>query len=234
MKVCSQSAETLSAVFVVPAAMVSSQLSYTDDPRISIKAAPGGRHGMACALLAVSLVSFGCMKPTPVVSEIPVTGDLPEFVGSNRSPSGRGVDLCLHSNAVARNPRSNPNLAWDNESCFTIMGHGLAESRYGPVLLDERLDNTLNLTPSKLTDIVKGDPSLRIKFSRARYVLLYCCNSGSKTVEGMPSFASRLANNLKKPVIAPTNKLIMHGGKGVIRDKGIYKLFYPRYSLHRN
>lgn len=153
--------------------------------------------------------------------------DLPDFVGKNRSPSGRGVDLCLHGDAVRRNPHGNPRLAWDNDHCFTVMGHSGNDPMLGPVLMDQRSDPMLPVSASALARLIEEDPLLRGKLAASQSVVLYSCNAGALTPQGMPSFAARLANTVHKPVIAPTNRLIMSDGTGEVAGSGKYRIFFP-------
>lgn len=174
---------------------------------------------------AAALCGCGGMMKEPAPR--PTEPDLPPLVGKSRSKPGHGVDLCLHSEAVRRNSLSNPNLAWDNESSFTIMGHGRNDSMLGPVLLDERADPALHIPPVQLVSLIENDDGLRRTLSSSQYVLIYSCRMGAVTPQGMPSFAARLANQVNKPVIAPTNRLLMSQGSSLVDGNGTFEVFYP-------
>ncbi len=159
------------------------------------------------------------------------TAPVAMFAGTASSPSGTGVDFSLHRDGVNRNPRSNPNHAWDSDRCFTIMAHGLKESAYGPVLVDERGPVTKFITARQLAAELDQTPRWRDDLARSEYLILYSCNSGAATPSGFSSFAARLASSLKMPVIAPTNVLWMSGGRGSVGGGGRFEVFYPEHPL---
>lgn len=160
---------------------------------------------------------------------------LPSFSNTNHSPAGTGVDFCLHNERVRLNPESNPNLAWDAQSAFTIMGHGLNNAPFGPSMIDERGPVEKMLTSKDLAKVLREDPVLNEKLMNSRYVVLYSCRTGSLTSEGFSSFGARLANILESPVIAPSGRLLMGAGRGVVEGGGKYEVFYPRsYSARAN
>lgn len=190
-------------------------------------AIPYVRKCLGVAVMALSLVGCVSNRISVPVSSTP-GNKLPSFSNTNHSPAGAGVDFCLHNERVRLNPGSNPNLAWDDESAFTIMGHGLNNAPFGPAMIDERGPVEKMLTSKELVKVLREDPVLNEKLMKSRYVVLYSCRTGSLTSEGFSSFGARLANLLESPVIAPSGRLLMGAGKGVVEGGGKYEVFYPR------
>jgi hypothetical protein len=176
-----------------------------------------------------------CSVSSPVGAVVSRERKAPEsvvmFAGKGSSPSGTGVDVSLHRDGVNRNPGSNPNHAWDSERCFTIMAHGLKESAYGPVLVDEREPVERLVTARQLATELNRTPGWHDELARSEYLILYSCNSGAATPSGFPAFAARLASYLKMPVIAPTNVLWMSGGRGSVAGGGRFEVFYPEHPM---
>ena len=188
------------------------------------------RKCLGVAVMALSLM--GCVSSHISVPVSSMAGNtLPSFSNTNHSPAGAGVDFCLHNERVRLNPKSNPNLAWDDEIAFTIMGHGVNNAPFGPAMIDERGPVGKMLTPKELVKVLREDPVLNEKLMNSRYVVLYSCRTGSLTSDGFPSFGARLATILELPVIAPSGRLLMRAGKGVVEGGGKYEVFYPR-SYH--
>lgn len=181
------------------------------------------------------LLLAACSGSSPVGARVSpgrkTTASVVMFAGTASSPSGTGVDVSLHRGGVNRNPGSNPNLAWDSDRCFTIMAHGLKESAYGPVLVDEREPVERLLTARQLAAELERNPRWHHDLERSECLVLYSCNSGAATPSGFPAFAARLASCLKMPVVAPTDVLWMSGGRGSVARGGRFEVFYPQYSL---
>lgn len=152
--------------------------------------------------------------------------ELVPFAGLGRSPAGNGVDMCLHSERVRKNPTSNPNLAWNGAKAFTIMAHGIIAD-FGPVLIDETGTEEQKLTPQELVQRINSNADLKHRFDGSETIVLYACGSGRQTPDGFPSFASRLARLTGKPVIAPSSKLYMTRGIGSVASGGIFRVETP-------
>lgn len=148
------------------------------------------------------------------------------FAGLDRSPAGMGVDMCLLSGRVRKNPTSNPNLAWDGTKAFTIMAHGIV-SDFGPVLIDETGAEEHELTPEELVHRINANADLKHRFEDSETIVLYACGSARQTPDGFPSFASRLAKLTGKPVIAPSAKLYMNRGIGSVASGGTFRVEAP-------
>ena len=188
---------------------------------------PWVRSLFGVAFVVLSLA--GCASNHISVPVSSMSGKaFPPFANTNHSPAGTGVDFCLHSDRVRLNPGSNPNLAWDAESAFTIMGHGMNSSPFGPAIIDERGPVEKVLTSKELVKVLHEDPVLNEKLMNSRFVVLYSCRTGSLTPDGFSSFGARLANIVKLPVIAPSGRLLMGAGRGVVEGGGKYEVFYPR------
>lgn len=187
--------------------------------------------GWSGPLMLLASCSVSSPSAAMVSSGRTTAASVVRFAGTASSPSGTGVDVSLHRDGVNRNPGSNPNHAWDSDRCFTIMAHGLKESAYGPVLVDEREPVKRLLTAPQLAAELERNPRWHHDLERSECLVLYSCNSGAATPSGFPAFAARLASCLKMPVIAPTNVLWMSGGRGEVARGGRFEVFYPQYSL---
>ena len=181
------------------------------------------------------LLLAACSGSSPVGARVSpgrkTTASVVMFAGTASSPSCTGVDVSLHRDGVNRNPRSNPNHAWDSDRCFTIMAHGLKESAYGPVLVDEREPVKRLVTARQLAAELERMPRWHDDLEHSECLVLYSCNSGAATPSGFPAFAARLASYLKMPVVAPTNVLWMSGGRGSVAGGGRFEVFYPEHPL---
>lgn len=186
-----------------------------------------GCSWLFCLIALVSALMISCSTVTRSnPNDWSHARDMVPFAGLGRSPAGSGVDLSLHSGAVARNPLSNPNLAWDEPGVFTVMAHGTM-SGFGPVLLDETGEGVRMLTPERLMRRIGGNNDLKRRFNESGAIVLYACGSGRETPEGYPSFARRLARLTGKPVVAPNSKLWMNRGAGYVGDGGVFKVEAP-------
>ncbi len=113
------------------------------------------------------------------------------------------------------------------------MGHGVNNSPFGPAIIDERGPVEKMLTSRELAKVLHDDPVLNEKLMNSRYVVLYSCRTGSLTSDGFSPFGARLANVLELPVIAPSGRLLMGAGRGVVEGGGKYEVFYPRSYYSR-
>lgn len=174
-------------------------------------------HGIMGAILALA----SCVQKRPdVADQVP-------FAGVKCAPAGSGVDLSLHKPVVSANPRSNPRQAWDSTTVFTIMGHGLHVPGQGPVTVDERSSPSRHLSPRALVAEIHRDPKADAAYHQSDVIVLFACGAGTATRDGDSSFAKRLAVLTGKPVVAPSDTLIMSGGRGTVREGGRFIVLNP-------
>lgn len=155
--------------------------------------------------------------------------------------TGGGVNISLHTQGVNRNPASNPNLAYKDDSTFTMMGHGSFGSG-NPWMLDQRRAinqpifhdsdwvtrnfpgkyGSKKLTPKQVAELIRTDPD----WEPGKSIVLYACETGKG---GDDSFAKKLAKILKTTVWAPTDILnlnLEHGFMEIING-GTWGMFQP-------